>query len=262
MTSSLLTVVRDLHRRKARARRGLTVLEGIRLVEEALAAGVVVRGVVIAPSLDRTPRGQALHRRLDEGAWSRLAVSDEEFADLAATEHPQGVLAVVPFAPRELAAVSWPAPAAPSGDVMLLLDGLQDPGNVGTILRTAWALGAAGVIALPGTAELGNPKVLRAAMGATFHLPLAAAGVEEVVTWIHTHQAALWVAEAGGAPIPAPRPLPPRLVLAVGNEGAGGRAILEQAALARIGIPLRTGVDSLNVAVAAAILLYEVTRAR
>jgi TrmH family RNA methyltransferase len=145
----------------------------------------------------------------------------------------------------------------------LVLDGVQDPGNVGTMLRTALGLGAAGVVALKGTADLANPKVIRGGMGATFRLPSVPAAPEELVAWARLQRAQIWVAAVGGE---TPGRLPRRsaerapILLVVGNEGAGVGPTLEAAADKRIGISLAPGVESLNVAVAAGILLHEVTR--
>jgi TrmH family RNA methyltransferase len=178
--------------------------------------------------------------------------------ELADTEHPQGVIAVIE--PR-----AWTLEDIPvgKGSVVLVLDAVQDPGNVGTIIRTALALGADGVIALKGTADLTNPKVLRGSMGALFRLPSVAASQADLLGWSRAAGVNLLVAAGDGAPASGwtNRTEGP-IALVLGNEGAGvGGAIAAEAA-GRVGIPLRPGADSLNVAVAAGILLYEVRRER
>jgi TrmH family RNA methyltransferase len=260
MGSTLQTTIRDLGRRRGRERRGLTLAEGVRLVEEAVAAGIEVRGAAVSPALEATTRGGALKSALT-GAGTRLEeVSDAELAALADTEHPQGIVAVV--RPRDWALDDI---ATPPGAVVLVLDAVQDPGNVGTMLRTALGLGAAGVIALKGTAELTGPKVLRGSMGAIFRLPAVTVDAAGFLAWARTRGLELWVADAGGEPLRSPggpRERRPPLALAVGNEGAGVGAELEAAATRRVAIPLAAGAESLNVAVAAGILLHEVTRGR
>ena len=139
---TLLTTIRDLARRRGRERRGLALAEGIRLVEEALAAGMPVRGAAISPALEGTPRGQALKLALAEQGVRLVEVAPAELDALADTEHPQGVVAVVEPRVWSLADV----PTAP-GAVVLVLDAVQDPGNVGTMLRSALGLGATGVVA-------------------------------------------------------------------------------------------------------------------
>ena len=257
MGSSLQTTIRDLGRRRGRERRGLALAEGVRLVEEALAAGVEVRGAAVSPALEATTRGSALKSSLGASGVPLEEVSDAELTELADTEHPQGVVAVV--RPRE-----WTLDdivTAPRAAV-LVLDAVQDPGNVGTMLRTALGLGAAGVVALKGTAELTGPKVMRGSMGALFRLPAVATDTPAFLVWSRARALELWVAEADGEPLAAGRGSRGPVALVVGNEGAGVRPELEAAANRRVAIRLAPGAESLNVAVAAGILLHEVTRER
>ncbi|HEV8613446.1 MAG TPA: RNA methyltransferase [Gemmatimonadales bacterium] len=253
MSHSLHTLVRDLHLRRGRERRGLALAEGVRLVEEALGARVAIRHVLASPALEATPRGRALKAALAQAGHPVESLSEKAFRDLAATEHSQGVLAVIePRGWRPLDVV--PTSRAPA----LVLDGVQDPGNVGSLVRTAWALGASGVLALPGTAELSNPKTLRATMGGGFHLPFVSLDEAALREWARACGARVLVAEAGGPPPTRSSGGP--VVLVVGNEGAGIRPSLVKWADGRVGIPLRAGAESLNVGVAAGILLYQLTR--
>lgn len=252
MASNLVSLVRVLQQRKARRRRGLAVAEGVRLVEEALAAGVAFRGVLASPALEQTPRGAALLRALGDGAVAVQEVTDRTLAQIADTDTPQGVLAVLEPKRWTLAEIR-PERGRPA----LVLDGVQDPGNVGTLLRTAFALGAAGAVLLPGTADPANPKVLRAAMGASFRLPTAGAVDGELVKWARELGVALWAAATEGTPLTRLRP-PDRLGLVVGNEGAGVRPFIKERAAECVAIPLARGAESLNVAVAAGIVLYGV----
>ena len=131
MAGSLLTTIRDLHRRRARERRGLALAEGVRLLEEALAARVPIRGAAVAPGLEGTPRGTALKSALERAGVRVESVSDAELESLADTDQPQGVVAVIEPRQWRLEDLA-PAPGRP----VLVLDAVQDPGNVGTILRT------------------------------------------------------------------------------------------------------------------------------
>lgn len=253
MSHSLHTLVRDLKLARGRERRGLALAEGVRLLEEALAAGIVIKHVLASPALEATARGGALKAALLRAGHEVVPVTDKELDDLAATEHPQGMLAVIE-PPRWSLADLKPAPRAP----VLVLDAVQDPGNVGTMVRSAFALGAAGVVALPGTAEITNPKTLRATMGGWFRLPYVALDEAALETWTRTAGIRLMVAAADGAAPDRSRRHPVAIV--VGNEGAGTRPSLDRWAHGRIGVPLRAGAESLNVGIAAGILLYEVTR--
>lgn len=258
--SKLLTTIRDLQRRKAREKRGLALAEGVRLVEEALAAGVTIEGAAVGPALEATDRGRALKAALEKRGVALEMLDDRALAELADTDHPQGLIAVIE--PKGWALRDLPQHSAPATQKMVLvLDGVQDPGNVGAILRSAHALGAGGVIALPGTADLLNPKVLRGSMGASFKVPNLHMTDAEFAAWVGSAKAVVWTTAMDGADVrKATRPAGP-LALLLGNEGAGVRTELANTASAVVAIPIVAGSESLNVAAAAAILLWECSRA-
>ena len=257
--NNLQTLVRDLQRRKARGRRGLALVEGVRLVEEAVIAGLKFRGALVSPELERTARGVELRKDLESRAIPVQDVGARTFAQLTDTDTPQGIVAIVE-------PPSWRADDLPvgPGKVLLLVDGVQDPGNVGTLIRTAHALGAVGTIVLRGTADAQSPKALRAAMGATFRHPVVSLDDNGLITWARKHDVTLWASAADGTPLhkalDGKRSGP--IAVIVGNEGAGIRPHLNAIAATRVAVPLTAGAESLNVAVAAGILLYEVTRGR
>lgn len=257
MPHSLQTVIRDLHRRRGRERRGLTLAEGVRLIEDALSAGIAIRGAAVSPALEATTRGRALKTALERDAVRLEAVTDRELAALADTDSPQGVVALIE--PRRW---TWSDVRLERGAIVAALAGVQDPGNVGTILRTALGLGAAAVVALEGTAELHNPKVVRGSMGALFRLPAVAARSDEFLAWAAEHGVTLWAAAADGEPVARIAAPAGPLALVVGNEGAGIAPALAERAARRVAVPLAPGAESLNVAVATGILLHEVTRGR
>lgn len=254
MPSALVTTIRNLQQRKGRRRRGLTLAEGVRLMEEVLAADVPCHGVVVDRAFGATPRAAGLLEALAGRAVPIEELPEREFASLADTDTPQGVLAVIEPKSWTLTDLT-PGPRAP----ILVLDTVQDPGNVGTLLRTAFALGAAGAVLLKGSAEVTNPKVLRAAMGATFRLPAVMVEPGEFLSWVRRSDVSLWAAASEGNALSRVT-VPDRLALVVGNEGAGVSAELRTLAVQQVAIPLARGAESLNVAVAAGILLYEATR--
>jgi RNA methyltransferase, TrmH family len=247
----LLTLARDLRRRRARERQRLFVAEGVRAVEELIASTLSIQGLLVAPQLDGAPRGAALLEKALRRGVDITHVDEREFASAAETDSPQGVLAIAEIPARRLEDVELPARAR-----LVVLDALQDPGNVGTILRTAAALGAAAVLAMPGTVDLWNAKVVRSAMGALFHGPAFMSTWAELDTFRERQSVTLWGADASGSPLERLQP-PDRLALLVGNEGAGlsseGRARVERS----VSIPIRSVVESLNVAVATGIILYQ-----
>lgn len=227
------------------------VAEGVRSVEELLRSDLTVRGALVAPQLADAPRGQALRRQLSESKIEVTEVSEKDFRSAAETDSPQGVLAI-----GEVPRLSLDTLDVPTVCRILLLDGVQDPGNAGTILRTAAALGATATIALPGTVDLWNPKVIRSSMGAQFHHPSLHAGVDDTLGFLARHSVELWATDAGGTPLDR-KTAPARLAIVLGNEGAGISSSLSARAQRTVSLPISGNVESLNVAVAAGILLYE-----
>ncbi len=247
----LLTLARDLGRRKAREKHSLFVAEGVRSVEELLRSGLTVRGALVAPQLSNAPRGQALRKRLDESRVEVAEVSEKDFRSAAETDSPQGVIAIGEIPARSLNTLEIPAVCR-----LLLLDAVQDPGNVGTILRTAAALGATATIALPGTVDLWNPKVIRSSMGAQFHHSAFDSEWTEVSDFLEREKIELWAADVDGNPLDRAQAAA-RLAIAVGNEGSGLTPEIRAKARQTISLPIAANVESLNVAVAAGIILYE-----
>lgn len=249
----LLTIARDLKRRKAREKRALFAAEGVRTVEELLKSNLHLEGALVSPALPESDRGRRLRELLDAKGVEVLEVSEKDFASAADTESPQGVLAV--------AKVPAASQSSLQGDHLrvIVLDGVQDPGNAGTILRTAAALGASATFALPGTVDLWNPKVIRSSMGAQFSHPVFALSAEEFANVMRRERIELWATEAGGDALETVR-APRKLAIAVGNEGGGLSSTVRGLATKIVGLPLSAGVESLNVAVATGIILYELNK--
>jgi TrmH family RNA methyltransferase len=238
-------------RRRVRQREQRLVFEGIRLVEEAVRAGVPPAYVFYTEPVGAGERGGRLLEALRQMDVPCYAVSEPVMAACSDTETPQGILAVLPIP-------NLPRPEYPT--LTLILDRVRDPGNLGTILRTALAAGVEQVLLVPGTVDASNPKVVRSAMGAHLRLPLAALRWEviaEVVTGCD-----VWLAATGGeTPYTAvdwTRPV----ALIVGGEATGAGKRARALAQGRVSIPMAAGVESLNTAVATALILFEVVRQR
>jgi RNA methyltransferase, TrmH family len=247
----LLTLARDLKRRKARERQHLFAAEGVRAVEELSRSSLAIHGALVAPQLADAPRGAALLAELRQRGVHVVDVTALEFASAAETDSPQGVLAIAEIPDHALDSLDVPARAR-----FIVLDAVQDPGNVGTIVRTAAALGAAAVIAMPGTVDLWNAKVVRSGMGAAFHLPTLSSTWDALDSFRHREAVTLWGADADGTPLHELRP-PERLALVVGNEGAGLSADARSRVDGLAALPISSTVESLNVSVATGILLYQ-----
>jgi RNA methyltransferase, TrmH family len=248
----LLTLARDLRRRKARERRQSFVVEGVRAVTELVHSPLVVRGLLVSPDLAANDRAQSLRIAAAARGIEIAEVTAHDFESAAETESPQGVLAIADIPVR-----SWESVVIADSMRVLLLDAVQDPGNVGTMLRTAAALGVSATAALPGTVDLWNAKVVRSGMGTHFTHAAFSSTWDELDRWRSSHGVALWGADPQGTPLAdAAHPAPSRLALAVGNEGAGLTEECRRRADRLVALPI-AHVESLNVAVAASILLYE-----
>lgn len=212
---------------------------------------LVVRGVLVAPQLDDAPRGKALRAAVDEKGLEVSSVNETEFRSAAETESPQGILAIAETPSHSLTRLTDREFLR-----LLVLDAVQDPGNVGTMLRTAAALGVDATIALPGTVDIWNAKVVRAAMGASFHHAAFHSSEDALFEFLDATGSELWGAEASGESVDGSS-APNRLALAVGNEGAGLSSSVRARARRLVSLPISGAVESLNVSVAAGILLYQ-----
>ena len=250
----LLTLARDLKRRKARDKHGLFVAEGVRAVEEVLRSTFAIKGVLVAPQLAESPRGQALLAEAQQRGVDRQDVDAREFASAAETDSPQGVMALA-----EIPNHSFSSLGTDWRGIVLVLDAVQDPGNVGTILRTAAALGVKATIALPGTVDLWNAKVVRSGMGAHFkHLAFSATW-DELDAMRRDRGTRIIAADAGGVPVTQVTRAE-RVALVVGNEGAGLSTDSRQRADQVVALSISPDIESLNVAVATGILLYALSQ--
>jgi TrmH family RNA methyltransferase len=245
-------LVARLHHRKTREREGLVLVEGIRAVGEAVEAGCRARFALLSSRLAATPEGHALAHRIRDAGAEVGEVPDADMAALAPTETPQGVLLVADEPSLSVGEALRP------GGRHLLLDALQDPGNVGTLIRAATAFALDAVVVLDGTADPWSPKTVRASAGMAFRLPVAGGRAEEALELLGGAGLPLLVADAAGRS-------PHRLratggwALAVGNEGSGVRPALQEACEARVAVPMPGPAESLNAGVAGSILLYALT---
>lgn len=245
---------RALKRRKGRSEHGLFLAEGPRLLEELLASPVPIRHVVHTREAADEPSVAALLARARERRIPCEEVPEGELAEFADTVTPQGVLAV--------AEIPDPGPEALAAGDLVVLDAVQDPGNAGTLLRTAEALGAAAAVSLRGTVDVWNPKVVRASAGSVFRLPVVDAEWPGLEARLREDDVPVWASDADGEPVVRGDEVPARVALVLGNEGSGVRPEVLEAADRRVAVPIARPVDSLNVSVAAAILMDRIFSAR
>ncbi len=236
---------------RARTRRaeGAFVIEGVRLCEEALTAQWPADYLLYTAEL--SPRARQVVDGFQDQGVEALIVSDAVMRAASETQTPQGVLCVLQIA-------HLPIPDRLS--FCLILDGVRDPGNLGTLLRTASAAGVEAVFLPPGNVDLLAPKVLRAAMGAHFHLPMAQFDWETTIQRLGAIPIYLSDAREGIPYTQADFRSPCALV--IGGEAAGAGPTAQKQATYRVHIPMPGQAESLNAASAGAVLLFEVVRQR
>ncbi|MCW5850480.1 MAG: RNA methyltransferase [Anaerolineae bacterium] len=264
-----------LDKRRAREEARRFVVEGVRLVETALQAGVPPEVAFFTADLADTPRGAALLTALQAGCET-VAVSPPVLRAMSDTETPQGVVAVVPFPTadrrRGTADGEWstedehplPTPHSASSTthhpLVLVIDGVRDPGNLGTLLRSAAAVGVDAALLAPGTVDLYNPKTVRAGMGAHFQVAALSADWDEIRTRLAGLATRVAAADAPQAYFDVDWTAPAALI--VGGEAEGVSSAARAIASASVSIPMRPGVESLNAAMAATVILFEAVRQR
>ena len=251
--------IRILKQAKYRHARGEYFIEGVRLVEEALREGVPVRKIAYSPRLEKIERGAELlslvRERIPDAEW--LYLSDEVMGTLSDTKSHQGIVAVLKK--KEPGAEDlWQREG-----LILLLYELQDPGNLGAIFRLADAGGAAGLIFSRGTIDPYSPKVVRASMGSLFRVPfLKNQDLPDCLQKLRLRGYQIWATAIRGQPsfweVDFSRPT----AVLFGQEGAGLPEDLLKGADGRFTIPMAPRVDSLNVAMAAGLVIYEAWRQR
>lgn len=233
---------RSLKDKKARVQHQSFLVEGVRMVRDALASGLVPHAVLLR---DGFVPGFSLPEDVPI-----YVLPEHVFQSVCDTKTPQGIAAVLPLCV---------APA--SGPRLLALDGLQDPGNVGTIIRTADAAGFDGVLMSGDCADLFSPKVLRATMGSLFHLGFSfPPSLPDALNDLKSRGYSVLSSQLNGTPFFERENVAPSFVLIVGNEGNGVSLPVREVATHRLCLPMRGEAESLNAAVAAGIMMYDLTR--
>ncbi len=259
ISKSRQRLARRLASRRGREREGLALVEGPSVILEALRSAVQVRWVLVGEEYGAGERGMAIVAGCRERGVEVGFAPDAEVRELCSTEAPQAVAACVKPPPLESRSLERGR--------YLMARGVQMPGNLGTLIRSAWAFGLDGVVVGGGTVDPWNPKVVRASAGGVFHLPLIVepAGLVELAgggdpATGEVPRPSLLCADASGEPVHDVAGAGLRdWVLVVGNEGGGVAPPLRWRARA-VAVPLVRGVDSLNVAVAGSILMYALVR--
>lgn len=227
---------KKLHKRKYRNQTSTFLVEGFHLVEEVMKSGWTVKELIVREETEVTLPDDIPY----------TIVSRDVFAAVAETETPQGIAAVVAkedytFTP---------------GSLTLMLDAVQDPGNIGTLIRTADAAGFDQVIVGTGSVDIFNDKVIRASQGSLFHLPVLTGDLTDYVGGLKDQGVEIWASTLENAASYKELPIPEKAALVVGNEGSGISEELVEAADQQVYIPIYGQAESLNAAIAGAVLMY------
>ncbi|WP_299024795.1 RNA methyltransferase [uncultured Thermanaerothrix sp.] len=253
----LLKLARRLRERKVREQSGLFYVEGIRLVAEALAQNWPIETLIIAPERLSSAFAQQQVEEARAKGIRVVEVSARAFESLALKENPQGIAAVIH---QQWGTLSMVRPEV--GELWIGLEAIQDPGNLGTILRTAEAVGARGIVLLEHTTDPYDPAAVRASMGAIFTQWLVRTSREAFLRWVAERHPPLIGTSDRAAQDYRDFIYPEGLMLLMGSEREGLSPVYASLCQAMVAIPMVGRVDSLNVAVATAVVLYEIFNQR
>src|SRR5680860_177434 len=242
--NSIYKLVRALSQKKVRENSGLFLIEGNRLVEEANSGGIKIKYLIINETAENVPK-------INQDCQV-LRLSNNLFKKVSDTVSSQGIIAVAEQIEISLADIILGA-----NPLVVVLNGLQDPGNLGTIIRTSAAAGATAVLLTEGTVDFYNPKVIRSTMGSLFQVPIVS-GLDdnEAVKWLNYNSINIMVADLDSEEYYYSANLKDSFALVIGNENRGANDIWRKAAYKKIKIPILGSTESLNASVAAEIIKY------
>lgn len=257
-SNSLIKHVKSLHRKKTRWETNSFFVEGIRAVEETIISKAEIEFFLYSDSLFESKGGEELLTLINKNYQNVYNITDKLFNDVSDTQNPQGIIAVVKFTTVSLEEV-----ILDKNNFLILLDKVQDPGNMGTIIRTADALGANAMIVAKGCVDVFSPKTIRATMGSIFHLPLVyQEDIEDIIATLKKNN--IKIISTG---LESSKPcydvnFQEDFVLVIGNEASGISQRVFEISDSIVNIPMSGDAESLNAAIASGIVMYEASRQR
>ncbi len=246
-----------LRGRRERDQQGLTLIDGVRETLRAMSAGATLREAFVLPELLVEPEAKVLLERLREDSVPTLEVGREAFEKLAYGDRLDGVVAVAETPLRTLADL-----VLPQEPLIAIIEGVEKPGNLGAILRTADGAGIDAVIVAESATDLFNPNIIRASLGAVFAVPVTVASSGEVLEWLKQRGIGIIAARVDGSIDYTDADYRGARAIALGSEARGLSDAWGELALASVHVPMLGVADSLNVSVTAAVLFYEALRQR
>ena len=244
--NSLFKNIKKLKEKKYRNQTSTYLIEGLRFVDEAFKSGVEIETLLYTEEFREKHFEFLENKKVKE----EVILSSSLLKELSFTGTPQGIMAVITMENKQLK----------DGDIVVLVDKVQDPGNMGTIIRTAHAVGAAGIITTKGTVDIYNDKTLRSTMGSIFYLPVIEDTNLEKINKLKSEGFRLVVSSLQGKNDFFNEDLSGKTIIAVGNEGNGVSEEVYDISDIKVKIPMPGNAESLNVAVATSVMLYEKIR--
>ncbi|MDK0978162.1 TrmH family RNA methyltransferase [Clostridium perfringens] len=245
--NNLFKEIKKLKEKKHRIKSNKYLIEGLRFVEEAIKSKVSIDSIIFTESFKE--KNPELFLKINENI-KLIQMNEALLKQLCSTENPQGIVGVINMQNKELK----------SGELVVLVDKVQDPGNMGTIIRTAHAAGAAGIVMTKGTVDIYNDKTLRSTMGSIFYIPIVEDDSLDFVKSLKKEGYKLVVSSLQGKNNFFEENLQGKVMIAVGNEGNGVSNEVYDIADIKVKIPMPGEAESLNVAVATSIMIYEKIR--
>ncbi|EOU1807867.1 TrmH family RNA methyltransferase [Clostridium perfringens] len=245
--NNLFKDIKKLKEKKHRIKSNKYLIEGLRFVEEAIKSKVSIDSIIFTESFKE--KNPDLFLKINENI-KLIQMNEALLKQLCSTENPQGIVGVINMQNKELK----------SGELVVLVDKVQDPGNMGTIIRTAHAAGAAGIVMTKGTVDIYNDKTLRSTMGSIFYIPIVEDDSLDFVKSLKKEGYKLVVSSLQGKNNFFEENLQGKVMIAVGNEGNGVSDEVYDIADIKVKIPMPGEAESLNVAVATSIMIYEKIR--
>ncbi|HAT4362812.1 TPA: RNA methyltransferase [Clostridium perfringens] len=245
--NNLFKEIKKLKEKKHRIKSNKYLIEGLRFVEEAIKSKVSIDSIIFTESFKE--KNPELFLKINENI-KLIQMNEALLKQLCSTENPQGIVGVINMQNKELK----------SGELVVLVDKVQDPGNMGTIIRTAHAAGAAGIVMTKGTVDIYNDKTLRSTMGSIFYIPIVEDDSLDFVKLLKKEGYKLVVSSLQGKNNFFEENLQGKVMIAVGNEGNGVSDKVYDIADIKVKIPMPGEAESLNVAVATSIMIYEKIR--
>ncbi|HVY85035.1 MAG TPA: RNA methyltransferase [Caulobacterales bacterium] len=253
-SNPLIKTLKALHQKKGRAETGLFLAEGARLASEAAELNIWPDVLLVAEAALERAQVRLLIDAAEVRGVRCVETNEALLTQISKRDNPQTVIGAYRQRLADLDALA--------GDFVIALEGVRDPGNLGTILRTADSVGADGVVLLGPSCDPFSVEAVRASMGSIFAVPIARASFADLLAFKRTRGATLIGASLKGQPLDSEAPAPKRAIILMGNEQSGLPPEMEAACDWLVRIPMRGRADSLNLAVATAVMMYDLWRRR